>query len=42
MTDRNIKIKVEDLTLIFGKQKKEALKLLNQGLSKTEILEKTG
>lgn len=42
MTDRNIKIKVEDLTLIFGKHKKEALKLLNQGLTKTEILEKTG
>jgi glycine betaine/proline transport system ATP-binding protein len=33
--------KVEDLTLIFGKRKKEALELLNQGYSKTEILKKT-
>jgi glycine betaine/proline transport system ATP-binding protein len=42
MADENdIRIKVEDLTLIFGKKKKEALELLNQGYSKTEILKKT-
>jgi glycine betaine/proline transport system ATP-binding protein len=42
MTDnREIRLKVEDLTLIFGKKKKEALELLNQGYSKTEILKKT-
>lgn len=39
--DNNIRIKVEDLTLIFGKRKKEALELLNQGYSKTDILKKT-
>lgn len=39
---RNIKIKVEDLTIVFGKRKKEALKLLDKGFSKKEILEKTG
>ncbi|MGC9353744.1 MAG: quaternary amine ABC transporter ATP-binding protein [Mariniphaga sp.] len=39
--DNDIRIKVEDLTLIFGKRKKEALELLNQGYSKTEILKKT-
>ncbi len=38
---RKIKIKVEDLTLIFGKRKQEALKLLEQGVSKDEILKKT-
>ncbi len=36
-----IRIKVEDLTLIFGKRKKEALELLNNGYSKAEILKKT-
>lgn len=39
--EKDIRIKVEDLTLIFGKRKKEALELLNQGYSKTEILKKT-
>lgn len=39
--DRKIKIHVEDLTLIFGKRKQEALKLLKQGVSKEEILKKT-
>ena len=29
--ESDIRIKVEDLTLIFGKRKKEALGLLNQG-----------
>lgn len=38
---KDIRIKVEDLTLIFGKRKKEALELLNQGHSKTDILKKT-
>ncbi len=32
---------MEDLTLIFGKRKSEALKLLNNGISKEEILKKT-
>lgn len=39
--DENIKIKVENLTLIFGKRKKEALELLKKGVSKDEILKKT-
>jgi glycine betaine/proline transport system ATP-binding protein len=38
---RKIKIKVEDLTLIFGKRKQEALALLKKGVSKEEILQKT-
>ncbi|MFB6317095.1 glycine betaine/L-proline ABC transporter ATP-binding protein [Saccharicrinis sp. FJH54] len=37
-----IKVKIEDLSLIFGKRKKEALALLKKGASKPEILEKTG
>lgn len=37
-----IKIKVENLYKIFGKNPKEALKLLDQGKSKDEILEITG
>jgi glycine betaine/proline transport system ATP-binding protein len=37
---RKIKIKVEDLTLIFGKRKQEALALLKKGVSE-EILKKT-
>lgn len=39
--NKNVKLRVEDLTLIFGKRKKEALELLNQGVSKDEILERT-
>lgn len=39
--NREVMIKVENLTLIFGKRKKEAMKLLNQGFSKSEILKKT-
>ncbi|QRX62875.1 glycine betaine/L-proline ABC transporter ATP-binding protein [Dysgonomonadaceae bacterium zrk40] len=39
--DRTVKIKVEDLTLIFGKRKKEALAMLEKGASKKEILKKT-
>ena len=38
---RKIKIKVEDLTLIFGKRSHEALSLLEKGVSKDEILKKT-
>lgn len=40
-TNRNVKIAVKDLTLIFGKNKAQALDMLNKGHSKTEILEKT-
>lgn len=36
------KLKIEDLTLIFGKEKEEALKLLKQGKTKAEILKETG
>ncbi|MDY0406242.1 glycine betaine/L-proline ABC transporter ATP-binding protein [Virgibacillus sp. 179-BFC.A HS] len=35
-------IQVENLTKVFGKNTKQALKLMNEGLSKNEILEKTG
>lgn len=38
---RPIKIKVEDLILIFGKNKEKALRLLKEGKSKKEILETT-
>lgn len=38
---KNIRLKVEDLTLIFGKKKQEALALLDAGASKAEILKKT-
>lgn len=40
--NRKIKLKVEDLTIIFGKQKEKAQELLDKGISKKEILEKTG
>lgn len=36
------KIKIENLYMIFGKNKDEAIKLLDQGKSKDEILKKTG
>jgi len=36
------KLKIEDLTLIFGKEKEEALVLLKQGKTKAEILKETG
>ncbi|ALO14151.1 Glycine betaine/carnitine transport ATP-binding protein GbuA [Salinivirga cyanobacteriivorans] len=35
-------IQVKNLNVIFGKRKKEALKLLNEGYSKADILDKTG
>ncbi|MCR1897670.1 glycine betaine/L-proline ABC transporter ATP-binding protein [Irregularibacter muris] len=37
-----IKLKVEDLYKIFGRNPKEAFRMLEQGKSKKEILEKTG
>lgn len=40
--EKNTKIQIKDLTLIFGERKKEALKMLNEGYSKTDILAKTG
>ncbi|MDD3890969.1 MAG: glycine betaine/L-proline ABC transporter ATP-binding protein [Bacteroidales bacterium] len=36
------KIKIENLSLIFGKHKTRAMRLLKEGKSKTEILEETG
>ena len=36
------KIEVENLTKIFGDNQKEALKLTKEGVSKNDILEKTG
>lgn len=35
-------IEVDNLSKIFGKRSKEALSLLDEGLSKDEILKKTG
>ncbi len=42
MEKQDHKIAVKDLTLIFGKNKSAALKLLEQGKTKAEVLEKTG
>ena len=39
--ERKIKLEVKDLTLIFGKRKKEALAMLEKGASKEAILKKT-
>ena len=39
--NNNIKLKVEDLTLIFGKRKREALAMLDKGASKEDILKET-
>ncbi|WP_245957361.1 quaternary amine ABC transporter ATP-binding protein [Chitinophaga flava] len=36
------KLKIENLTLIFGREQHEALQLLEQGKSKAEILDRTG
>lgn len=41
MSTDTIKIEVKNLTVIFGKNKHHALKMLEQGYSKAEILEKT-
>lgn len=40
--EKQIKVKVHDLTKIFGSHQAEAIKLLQQGQSKADILEKTG
>ncbi|HET7656655.1 MAG TPA: glycine betaine/L-proline ABC transporter ATP-binding protein ProV [Bacillales bacterium] len=42
MSEEAIKIKVEKLTKIFGKQPKQAVGLLRDGMTKDQILEKTG
>jgi len=39
---KNPKIKVENLTKVFGKNPKETLKLLELGMNKSEIQKKTG
>lgn len=39
--NRPVKIKVEDLVLIFGKNKEKALNMLKEGSTKKEILETT-
>ncbi|RRA75066.1 glycine betaine/L-proline ABC transporter ATP-binding protein, partial [Streptococcus agalactiae] len=35
-------LEVKNLTKIFGKKQKAALEMVKQGISKKEILEKTG
>ncbi len=40
--DENIKIKVSDVTKIFGKSTKKALQLIKEGKSKEQILKETG
>lgn len=40
--NRKIKIRVRQLSKVFGSQPKRALELRNQGLKRPEILEKTG
>jgi glycine betaine/proline transport system ATP-binding protein len=42
MTDNQVKIKVSDVTKIFGKTSKKALQLLKEGKSKEQILKATG
>ncbi len=37
-----VKIKVENLTKIFGNKPEQGLELLNKGMSKNEIMDKTG
>ncbi|KPQ21210.1 MULTISPECIES: quaternary amine ABC transporter ATP-binding protein [unclassified Halomonas] len=39
---RNVKIQVRGVSKVFGKQPKNALELRDQGLNRSEILEKTG
>jgi len=39
--NRPVKIKIEELVLIFGRKKEKALEMLKQGKSKKEILEAT-
>ncbi|WP_280553519.1 glycine betaine/L-proline ABC transporter ATP-binding protein [Halomonas sp. 25-S5] len=40
--NRNVKIRVRNLSKVFGNQPKKALELRNQGLKRPEILDKTG
>ncbi|MCM3214960.1 glycine betaine/L-proline ABC transporter ATP-binding protein ProV [Niallia taxi] len=40
--ENNVKVKIEDVTKIFGKNSKKAISLLQKGESKGEILKKTG
>ncbi|MGM0701239.1 MAG: quaternary amine ABC transporter ATP-binding protein [Pseudomonadota bacterium] len=40
--NRNVKIRVRNLSKVFGNQPKKALELRDQGLGRPEILEKTG
>lgn len=40
--ENNVKLKIEDVTKIFGKNSKKAISLLQKGESKGEILKKTG
>ena len=42
MNNQKIKIKVRNLSKVFGSQPKRALELRQQGLKRPEILEKTG
>ncbi|WP_102345179.1 glycine betaine/L-proline ABC transporter ATP-binding protein ProV [Bacillus sp. Marseille-P3661] len=42
MEENHIKIKVSDVTKIFGKSSKKALQLLKEGKSKEQILKETG
>ncbi|KHF38150.1 glycine betaine/L-proline ABC transporter ATP-binding protein ProV [Halalkalibacter okhensis] len=42
MNDKTVKIKVDQVTKIFGKNVKQALKQLESGKTKTEILSDTG
>lgn len=42
MNDNQIKINVKNITKIFGKNQKKALQLLNEGKTKSEILQMTG
>jgi len=40
--ENNVKVKIEDVTKIFGKNSKKAISLLQKGETKGEILKKTG
>src|SRR5690554_3419277 len=40
--NRKVKIRVRQLSKVFGTQPKKAIELRNQGLKRPEILEKTG
>lgn len=41
-SDRRIKIKVRNLSKVFGNQPKQAIRLRNQGMGRREIFSKTG